>query len=107
MIKWLQEWFYQLCDREWEHENSILIETIDNPGWSIKIDLNNVNFSISSQKWKIFELSNENWVGYKVENNIFFAAGDPLKLETLIIIFKVIIENGIVEDSFIFNIMES
>jgi len=107
MLKWLQEWFCQLCDGEWEHENSLVIETIDNPGWSIEIDLNNINLNIQSKEWQIYELSEDNWIGYKIDENIYFATGDPLKLEKLIIVFKEIIENEKIDDSFVFSLLES
>lgn len=35
----LQSWRIAQCDGEWEHEFGIKIETIENPGWGIKIDL--------------------------------------------------------------------
>jgi hypothetical protein len=39
MLQWLQEWYLEQCDREWEHEYGIKIGTLDNPGWTITIDL--------------------------------------------------------------------
>jgi len=41
MIEWLQKWYADHCDGDWEHEYGIVIETLDNPGWSIVIDLKN------------------------------------------------------------------
>lgn len=51
MIKWLQNWYYQLCDGEWEHQNRIRIETIDNPGWSIEIDISKCGSDILPKSW--------------------------------------------------------
>ncbi len=39
LLKRLQEWFETNCDGEWEHAYGVLIATLDNPGWTIKIDL--------------------------------------------------------------------
>ena len=36
---WMQDWYKKQCDGDWEHQNGIRIETIDNPGWKIVIDL--------------------------------------------------------------------
>jgi hypothetical protein len=35
----LQHWFETQCDGKWEHDNGITIETTDNPGWWVKINL--------------------------------------------------------------------
>lgn len=35
----LQQWFLNQCDGDWEHENGIHIETLDNPGWSVKVNV--------------------------------------------------------------------
>src|SRR5262249_46604430 len=35
----LQEWYLRQCDGEWEHGSGVSIDTIDNPGWAIDIDL--------------------------------------------------------------------
>lgn len=35
----LQQWYLDQCDGEWEHGYGISIETSDNPGWSLEIEL--------------------------------------------------------------------
>src|SRR3954469_18783567 len=35
----LQRWYAQHCNGEWEHSYGISIQTLDNPGWRVKIDL--------------------------------------------------------------------
>jgi hypothetical protein len=35
----LQNWYVAQCDGDWEHGNGIAISTLDNPGWSVKINL--------------------------------------------------------------------
>jgi hypothetical protein len=35
----LSRWYAHHCDGEWEHHHGIAIETTDNPGWWVKIDL--------------------------------------------------------------------
>ncbi len=36
---WLLNWFRDHCDGDWEHGSGIHIDTLDNPGWSISINL--------------------------------------------------------------------
>jgi hypothetical protein len=38
-LQWLQRWFIDHCDGDWEHTYSIHIETLDNPGWHVSIDI--------------------------------------------------------------------
>lgn len=38
-IEELQRWYASQCDGDWEHEFGIRIETLDNPGWTVEIDL--------------------------------------------------------------------
>lgn len=35
----LQSWYAQQCDDVWEHSHGIKIDTSDNPGWIVEIDL--------------------------------------------------------------------
>ena len=36
-IQRLVVWFQSQCDGDWEHGDGIVIESMDNPGWWIKI----------------------------------------------------------------------
>ncbi|MEV8403368.1 Imm53 family immunity protein [Streptomyces niveus] len=38
-LDWLRNWYAQQCDGEWEHERGVRIATLDNPGWTVSIDL--------------------------------------------------------------------
>lgn len=40
-IKWIQKWFFEQCNGDWEHGDGIQIETLDNPGWSVSISIEN------------------------------------------------------------------
>ena len=91
MIEWLQDWYEKQCDGDWEHGYGIRIETIDNPGWSVEIDLNDTEFSISDFQYKLFEKSESDWVGFEVNENVFAGVGDPLKLNIIISVFKEVI----------------
>src|SRR5262249_20752432 len=82
----IQNWYKINCNGDWEHQNGISIETIDNPGWKIKINL--LETSLENLK---FELSVDNgrfdWMSVKTENEIFEAQCDPTKLEEVLRIF--------------------
>lgn len=35
----LADWFHAQCDGDWEHGCGFRIETLDNPGWFVRIEL--------------------------------------------------------------------
>lgn len=39
VIDQLQRWYASQCDGEWEHTRGVRIDSLDNPGWSVEIDL--------------------------------------------------------------------
>lgn len=38
-LEWLMGWYAQQCDGDWEHSFGIKLDTLDNPGWYITINL--------------------------------------------------------------------
>ncbi len=42
-LTWLEDWYASQCDGLWEHGYGIEIGNIDNPGWTLKIDLIGTN----------------------------------------------------------------
>lgn len=88
MINWLQDWYSSNCDGEWEHMFGIKIDTLDNPGWRVSIDL-----SDTPLEDKIFEerehyINDSNWFFCIVKDGIFQGRGDPNKLEQILKIFR-------------------
>ena len=35
----LQDWYSAQCNGDWEHQQGVRIESLDNPGWALDIDL--------------------------------------------------------------------
>lgn len=108
MINWLEDWYDSQCDDGWEHNYGIKIETIDNPGWEITIDLDEIKEKITLAKieWKIIGDFESKWIGYKIENNKFNGACSPKNLNLLIFVFKELIEKGFVDKDDIKNQIE-
>jgi hypothetical protein len=38
-LRWLDQYFFALCDDYWEHSHGVKINRSDNPQWSIKIEM--------------------------------------------------------------------
>lgn len=86
----LQHWYQLHCDNDWEHSYGITIETLDNPGWKLSVDLNDtfledVEFQ-SIQKGNS-ESRNESWIHCYKENSCFVGMGGINDIEEVISIF--------------------
>lgn len=83
------QWYESQCDGEWEHGFGPSINTIDNPGWRLKIDLAGTGWD-----GRTLERINHNyehetqWWTCWVEDNHFHGAGGPLQLGVMIDAFK-------------------
>ena len=89
----LQLWFRSQCDEHWERTYGIQIGTMDNPGWSLFIDLTDTDVELKSYKSYSYGITEQtengdpNWLFTKKESNRFIAYGGPEKLEEIIRIF--------------------
>ncbi|MFA0964299.1 immunity 53 family protein [Roseivirga sp. BDSF3-8] len=86
-ILFIQNWFASQCDGDWEHDYGVKIETIDNPGWSVEIDLKDTVNETLSIEYQLMEKSKNDWYGYQVKDGVFSGGGDPSKLTVLLDIF--------------------
>lgn len=87
-LSWLQKWYQSNCDSDWEHIYGIKIDTLDNPGWSLAIDLDAT--SVSEKDFRNFQIERtaDDWISCKVEHKQFQAACGPLNLTEVIGIFR-------------------
>lgn len=87
-VSWLQGWYKSQCNGDWEHYYGVKIDTLDNPGWSIFIDISGTELeSVTFNSIKI-ERSEEDWIHCKVEDNQFRGAGGSLNLLELLDTFR-------------------
>jgi hypothetical protein len=86
-MKELENWYLSNCDGDWEHQYGITIESLDNPGWRVLIDLTGTKLEqIGFEKINNAE-SESKWIVCKVENNKFIGAGGPQQLTEVLNIF--------------------
>ncbi|MGT2440121.1 Imm53 family immunity protein [Bradyrhizobium betae] len=45
VLERLERWYAAQCNGDWEHTYGITIETLDNPGWSFKVELRDTYLS--------------------------------------------------------------
>ena len=39
LLAFLEAWYAAQCNGDWEHDFGVTLETLDNPGWSLRVDL--------------------------------------------------------------------
>jgi hypothetical protein len=83
----LQSWYAQQCDGDWEHQWGIMVDTPDNPGWSLKVDLWGTDLSELNLAWTRIERTDEDWLFYGASNGLFEAAAGPRNLSEAIDVF--------------------
>ena len=89
----LQHWYIQQIDGDWEHTYGIKIDTLDNPGWLLKINLAETKYQELNLEYQLHENSDTDWYFIKIQNQVYEAGGDPTKLDFLISNFFEIIGN--------------
>lgn len=96
-LRWLQQWYSAHCDGEWEHGFGVAIDTLDNPGWSVKIDLEGTELALTPFEPVKTAVSDTQWLHCRVterkEGAItrscqFEGFGGALNLEDIIKIFR-------------------
>lgn len=83
----LHLWYESQCNEDWEHQCGVSIETLDNPGWSVTIDLEDTELE-GKPFQTIEDLEPEReWIRCWVEKLKFKGVGGPRKLEEILRIF--------------------
>jgi len=90
-LEWIQNWFSSQVNGEWEHHQGIQIESLDNPGWRVVIDLNQTSFE--SKKFEEIKIEEGiEWASIRVTDGIFEAFVSINKLDWALKIFRKFIE---------------
>lgn len=82
----IQEWYSSHCNGDWEHTYGVRIDTLDNPGWSLEIDLRETELD-SRAFTPISRGDSEDdadWVRCRVESGKFVAHGGAATLTELL-----------------------
>lgn len=90
LLKKLENWFIMHCDGDWEHSYGITIDTLDNPGWKLVVDLMDTLLEdVDFQSVQVGNVTDKKgfWITCYKENNVFIGMGSADSLEKLISIF--------------------
>ena len=87
-LEWLQGWYQANCDENWEHSYGVVIESLDNPGWSVSVDLSGTPQAKKNFNDIKFERTEDNWVHCRVQNNKFEGFGGSGNLKEIVLAFR-------------------
>jgi len=98
-ITWLMRWYLGQCDEDWEHQFGVAIDTLDNPGWSLTVDLDGTTLDgldftpvydgVSEKEQPVQGLDGDvPWLVCRVEGSKFKGWGGPRDLGRLISTFR-------------------
>ena len=87
----LSAWYLEQCNGIWEHAYGVLIDTLDNPGWQVKIDLNDTKFQDAKFETMVIIKSENDWINCQIKDHAFIGVGDPSKLGDILEVFLKIV----------------
>ena len=88
------QWYTSQCDGDWEHSFGIKIGTLDNPGWSLTINLSGTSLENAPFEDVAFgSMATDapplaSWHTCRVRGRNFEGYGGPFDLETIISTFR-------------------
>jgi hypothetical protein len=86
-LREIQTWYKSQCDGDWEHSWGVTIASLDNPGWSVTIDLTETNLADRPFDEVCQPEDKPDWIKCRVEDAKFVGYCGPLMLENLLGIF--------------------
>ncbi len=83
----LEQWYASQCNGDWEHAFGVRIDTLDNPAWSVAIDLRDTRKQFCVLERQKLGRAENDWIQYWVEKEQFPVTCGPLNLSEATEIF--------------------
>ena len=86
----LSHWYQAQCDGVWEHSFGVKVDTLDNPGWTVSIDLAGTALADGSfPEVKVGESDSESdrWMTCRKDGATFVGFCGPNLLEDVLNVF--------------------
>jgi hypothetical protein len=80
----LQAWFANQCDDNWEHDRGVRIDTLDNPGWHVRIDVTGTPLEERLFVSVDTERKEGDWLRCNVKNGVFEGFGGAENLTEIL-----------------------
>jgi hypothetical protein len=89
------DWYAERCDGDWEHSHGIKLETLDNPGWRLRVDLEDTDYEDRTLERITRALESDiSWLDCVVAEKQFRAACGIRDLPEVISILRAWIERS-------------
>lgn len=88
VLEWLQSFYLRWCDDDWEHTYGVKIDTLDNPGWSVEVNLTETPFEDRPFERLEVERSEHDWYHCWLESKVFNIACGPKNLTEALEVFR-------------------
>ena len=79
-FEFLENWYAEQCNGDWEHEFGVEIGTLDNPGWRVKIDLDGTDWEGQILDRQVVERTKQDWFHIWSDGHQWEAACGPKNL---------------------------
>ncbi|MGW5284370.1 immunity 53 family protein [Streptomyces collinus] len=89
VLEWLQSWYSSQCDGDWEHEWGVKVETTDNPGWFVKINLEETALADREHPRHQVTRGEHDWVMAWTSEQTFHVACGPGNLAEALSLFRI------------------
>lgn len=83
----IEQWYASQCDGSREHQYGLRIETIDNPGWRVHIDLSGTKLHHCTFDEMSIDRTAANWLRCRIGDGKFEGFGGPENLKELLLVF--------------------
>jgi Immunity protein 53 len=87
-LAWLESWYKSHCDGVWEHTHGIYLETIDNPGWRLRIDGGTTDHRMLEPNSHKTESSEDSWISCNMSEGVFEGFCGPQNLGEMLQLFR-------------------
>jgi immunity protein 53 of polymorphic toxin system/uncharacterized protein DUF6968 len=99
-LEWLEQWYEAQCREEWAHHQGVSIQSLDNPGWLLKVNLRGTNLEARMADALVQRTGEppsedngnqggDDWMECSIKEGCFIGAGDPRKLRAILNCFRV------------------
>jgi len=84
LLERIEAWYASQCDEEWEHRWGVQIETLDNPGWIVRVDLTGTPLEDASFDRSENMDSADAWLECRTQDGQWVGAGGPGMLRRIL-----------------------
>lgn len=88
VLKWIAGWYSEQCDGDWEEDRGITLETLDNPGWMLTVDLVDTSLDGRVLDHERSERGEGDWIWASADGKVYRGAGGPYNLTELLERFR-------------------